>query len=425
MKKKKKPSFLTVYLSAVTCFILVCIVIYAVMAVMLNNYEAAAERKRIESAEQAAIDEREAEESRAAESERLKNEAENERLKNEADFKKRQSAVSAAAEAAVAAIKNAAFELSRTSPSVYLTSLVAKLNESGSSPLCPFCKDGISEYERSDSLTEYIDSQSGKYVLQSSKGLKAEITKGDIRFDITLKETYNDGYMPDYGIDAVKCSLRLNSYTVSAPDGAVVTVNGKTASGGSTGTPLKYADIPEVFAPPTVRNYDLDGFVYEPAVEASLDGRRLVCQKNGSSFDFEYPDDESGLYKEELSERILKLIFDHTDFIAGVYKFSQIKGNMHPGTKLYEALSGFDNRWYYTYDYIKNENAKISGVKAVSDRLVKATVSYDQTLYNSSGKRLRKVPMKFEVLIGTPAEPSIPSPDKSYPEWLLLSAENI
>ncbi|MBQ1847251.1 MAG: hypothetical protein II135_04515, partial [Clostridia bacterium] len=194
MKKKKKPSFLTVYLSAVTCFILVCIAIYVVMAVMLNNYEAAAERKRIESAEQAAIDEREAEESRAAESERLKNEAENERLKNEADFKKRQSAVSAAAEAAVAAIKNVAFELSRTSPSVYLTSLVAKLNESGSSPLCSLCKDGISEYERSGSLTEYIDSQSGKYVLKSSKALKAEITKGDIRFDITLKETYNDGY---------------------------------------------------------------------------------------------------------------------------------------------------------------------------------------------------------------------------------------
>jgi hypothetical protein len=248
-------------------------------------------------------------------------------------------------------------------------------------------------------------------------------------FDVTLKQTLKDGYIPEYGIDTVTCSLPLSSYTVTVPEGAELTVNGNKAAESPAEKAAGYEDVPDVFDPPRVSKYVLDGFLHEPKFAASLDGTELSYTKTDGAVAFTAPadKDKNELYKEELTGRIFKLIFDHTDFVAGIYKFSQIKGNLYPGTKLYTALSGFDNRWYYNYDYIQNENAKMTGFTVLSDRLVKATVSYDQALYDANGKRLRRIGMKFEVLIGAPSDPVVPNgadTEKSYASWLLISVEN-
>ena len=69
----------------------------------------------------------------------------------------------------------------------------------------------------------------------------------------------------------------------------------------------------------------------------------------------------------------------------------------------------------------------MTGFTVLSDRLVKATVSYDQMLYDADGKRLRRVGMRFEVLIGTASDPVIPNgadTEKTYASWLLISVEN-
>ena len=122
------------------------------------------------------------------------------------------------------------------------------------------------------------------------------------------------------------------------------------------------------------------------------------------------------------------MTFKYTDFIAGVFKFEEIRDGIYKNTKLYKTLSGFDNRWYYSFDHIENENAKISNITVMSDRLISARVSYDQMLYDENGKRLRKVSMKFDVIIGSASEPVVQDPDdadKLYSGWLLICAESV
>ena len=287
----------------------------------------------------------------------------------------------------------------------------------------------MSEYEKEGALTSYIDSLPGGYGCAKLSDLFAKITKGDISFDVTLAKTLKDGYIPEYGIDTVTCSLPLISYTAILPEGAELTVNGRPAAAPTPEKAAGYEDVPDVFDPPGVSKYELNGFLYEPKLAATMNGAELSYTKSDGAFTFTAPADidKNELYKKELTGRIFRLIFDHTDFVAGIYKFSQIKNNLYPGTKLYTALSGFDNRWYYNYDHIQNENAKMTGFTVLSDRLVKATVSYDQMLYDADGKRLRRVGMKFEVLIGTASDPVIPNgadTEKTYASWLLISVEN-
>ena len=439
MKAKKKPSFLMIYFTAVIVFLLLSTVFFVVMAVMLNNYEANAESKRIaahqasESARIAAEEARAAEEeSRAAESERIQRELESERAKAEKDFINRQNTVQNAAMSAAEEIKSAAKKLENSGSAAYVSALAARLDKEGSSVLTALCSGGLSAYEPEDAVAALYDGTPGKYNYEMTSELSARITKGSLYFEITLEKTLKDGYIPEYSLTGAECSVVYRSYTVTAPDGADVTVNGKAV----TETPRKEnaaaaKDVPAVFAPPRAAVYELNGFINAPTVSATLGGTALQCLVTDGAFEFPFPaaDKEiTDLYAAELSGRLLELTFKYTDFIAGVFKFDEIKDGIYKNAKLYKTLSGFDNRWYYTFDHIENENAKISNITVLSDRLVSARVSYDQMLYDENGKRLRKVSMKFDVITGCPSEPAVPDPDdadKLYPGWLLICVESV
>ena len=428
MKAKKRASFAKIYLMAVSAFIMLCVIVYIVLAVMLNRYEQKAGQKRLAEKQIAESAQAAEEESRIAESERIKQELEEERqakLRKEEDFNKRQNAAASAAEGAVSAIKNAAAKLSGVSAESFVRSLTETLNKDGSSLLSDMCGSAIGEYEKENALAAYADGLPGEYAYEMTSPLSAKIGKSGLYFEITLSETLKDGFLPEYSVKDASCRIKLRSYTVTVPAGAVLTVNGKTAKQTSPDEKTENVkDVPDAFNPPKIAVYALDGFINEPDISVSLDGKELICEKTGGSVYYREKDpysDKTELYSEELTERIISLTFDYTDFIAGIYKFSQVKKNFYPDTKLYTALSGFDNRWYYTYDHIVNEDVKVSGFTVLSDRLVTARVVYYQTLYDIDENRLRRLSMKFDVTVGCPTDVKMPDKNKNYSSWVLIA----
>ncbi|MBO4423140.1 MAG: hypothetical protein J5879_06850, partial [Clostridia bacterium] len=357
MKKKKKLSkFWKIYIFVITLIVLGSLIFFAILTDNLRKYE-------ITSSEARKAQEREAEISRQAESEaeesKLLNEKNKSEMQGEAAVESRASLLELISEAEQNGLEHVSVSLNST-PDKVMDALISELNKKGISYLFDILSYNTGKYEKTSSVRKYIDGLPGEYSYKGAGDALYTVSKGDFNINVTLKENGvdNEGHKT-YALSSANVTLPLSSYKIEAPENAEITVNeiklNETPSLTSTGLP---DSVPSGFGVQSTASYTLDGFIYRPDVKAQMDGEDCVLLQYEDRFVFKTPSEQ--LLKTELNDRICELCFAYSDFVAGAFKFDEMKPYVYKNTELYKRLAEFDNRWYYNYDHIRNENANIT-----------------------------------------------------------------
>lgn len=397
---KKIPKFWKIYIFSVAAVVLLSCIFLLVLSGNLKNYERTAQR--------------EAAAKRAAEAEhRLQLRDEAERLSGAGIEKRRDLilAVVKAADCASAQISDAV----NSSPERIMDAVISSLNEHGIAAVSEYVKCDTGKYEDPNAVFRYIDGLPGAFSYETLSRLEYLLKKSDVEAKITLDENKSE---KSFKISSVSVTLPLVSHKVSAPEGARITVNGKDADEQPEYEKQSFADsIPSSFSVPEIALYEFDGFVYRPQIKAYLNGKECSAENYENKTVFTSPADDR--YKTELFDRICELSFAYSDFVAGAFKFEEMKPFLYSGTKLYRNLSSFDNRWYYEFHHIVNENPRITDYAVIDDNLISAHIEFNQSLRSEKDKTYRDVKIKLTVYIGCDKVPT--GEDKS--AWLLVHVE--
>ncbi|MBO4423627.1 MAG: hypothetical protein J5879_09320 [Clostridia bacterium] len=412
---KKLPVFWKIYIFAVTVIALLCCAVLSGAALFLQNYEEKAEAERQTKAREAEISARIESES-LAESVFVKRNGEE--LEGAKILTKRNALLGAMAEAEDAAAIHVSLSLDST-PERVMDALVALLDEKGVEAIGDKLKTNIGPYETQSAACSYINNMIGKYSYEKQSELSYALKKVGLTARVTLAVTgENDDGHKTYAVREVQVDLPLTGCVIETPENAELFVNGIKAKETPELTPVPVSDvIPDTFYVPSTARYEIGGFIRQPELKAYTDGLECVVVRYPSRTVFLTPSNDK--YKTELFDRICKLSFAYSDFVAGVFDFSVLKPYLYPGTRLYKDLSTFDNRWYYNYDHIVNENPSVSNVTVLSEQLVYADISYNQALCGEDGKVNHRVKIKLRVYLGCDERPS--GTDTSV--WRLVAVE--
>jgi len=406
--------FWKIYIFVITLFIIACCVFFLIFSLNLRQYERTAAQQRLEREREAAALRAEEDE---AEAQRRFDEKNEKELSAAAALAKREQLLNVLQSAEKTALEHVSVSLD-SSPEKVMDALMAELKKKGGCCLSGVLKVTIGKYEDMSSVYKYIDTTAGEYSYEKSSELLYKIKKGTLTLDANLTEGAADGYgHKTYSLASVSLSLPLCSYRTEAPEGAVITVNGKTV----TETPsIKKQEVsksvPSSFDVPSVATYSFEGFIYRPQITATLDEMACIKVDYEDKVVFKSPYDRKD--KTELYDRICICAFSYSDFVAGEFEFGTLKPYLYPNTALYRGLESFDNRWYYSYTSIDNANAEITDFTVISERLIFLHLEYDQLLYDKD-RVYKKVPIKLDIYLGCPK--SAPNEDPS--SWLLVSVE--
>ena len=397
---KKISKFWLIYVICVAVILVLICAVLVYLSSYLKKYEIKAQRE-------AAV-------KRAAEAQHLlevKDEAERQ---SGAEIAKRKNlilTVQNAADVASACISEAV----SSSPERVMDAVVASLNEHGISAVSEFVRCDTGKYEDGGAVFKYIDGLPGAFSYETVSKLEYTLKKGGLDMAVSLKEEQSER---SYGISVISVSLPLVSHKVSAPEGARITVNGRDADEQPEYRKQSYADsIPSSFTVPQIALYEFDGFVYRPEIKAYVNGKECSAVNYEDKTVFTAPSDST--YLAELSERICELSFAYSDFVAGAFKFEEMKPFLYSGTKLYRNLSSFDTRWYYEFHHIVNENPKITDFTVISKNLISANIEFNQSLRSEKDKTYNDIKIKLTVYLGCDKVPT--GEDKS--AWLLVYVE--
>ena len=411
MKKSKKkiPAFWKVYIFTVTAIVLLSGVFFIFLRGYLRGYEETASAERAAQSAEAA----------AREKEREENEAK--RIFEERDSAEREAAGLLSRRAAVLdAVKTASdagYGIAELSLGVTAAQtaerFAAELASKGASAFSDIINCPVGKYELKENVYKYLDSLEGGYVLSRTGDLTFSVTRGDVTGTLTLTEQRDEKGHRTYSAGKVDLSIPLSTYKLQAPENAAVTANGIKIDDKPRLTPVTVPSfVPKSFNVPAAAEYELGGFIYRPALSAQVDG--VDCRV------IRYPDEtvfltpSSGTYENELHDTLFKLCGKYSDFVAGVFNFSTLKQYLWSGTKLYDTLSTFDNRWYYNYDHIGNGNEKITDFVVYSEDLVSFHIEYTQYLYAADNSIRFRISIKIDVFAGR---------DASNGKWYLINVE--
>ena len=396
---KKLPKFWNIYIITVLVIILLSCVFMIVLSVNLRNYEKTAQ-------EQAAA-------KRTFESLKISEEKDEAERQSGYELSKRNDLISAVKNASDLAEDHisAAFG---SSPEHIMDAMIASLHEKGVSVLSNYLSVEIGKYEDQSSVSKYIDALPGTYSYEMISRLECLLKKGSLE----AKVTFVKGADEEYGISSVSVSLPLSSYKVTVPEGARLTVNGKEADEQPTLEKQSFADmIPSSFSLPMIAVYEFDGFIYKPEFKAYKNNKE--CEATETADTTVFTEVSDGKYKSELFDRICELSFAYSDFVAGAFKFNEMSPYLYSGTKLYKNLSSFDNRWYYEFHHIVNENPKITNFTVLSKNLVSAHIEFNQSLRSEKDRTYNDIKIALTVYVGCDRVPT--GEDKS--AWLLVNVE--
>ncbi|MBQ7700301.1 MAG: hypothetical protein IJT49_08180 [Clostridia bacterium] len=396
---KKLPKFWNIYIITVLVIILLSCVFMIVLSVNLRNYEKTAQA-------QAAA----------------KRESESARLLEEKDEAERRSGYGLSKRGAlISAVKNAS-DLAEdhmsaavdSSPERIMDATVASLNEKGISVLSGYLVCETGKYEDPASVSKYIDSLTGTYSYEMVSRFECTLKKGSLDAKVAFVKGEDDMF----SISSVNVSLPLSSYKVTAPEGARLTVNGADVTEQPALEKQSFADmIPSSFSVPLIAVYEFDGFIYKPEIKAYKNDKECEAAETADTTVFTEVSD--GKYKSELFDRVCELSFAYSDFVAGAFKFNEMSPYLYPGTKLYRNLSSFDNRWYYEFHHIVNENPKITNFTVLSKNLVSAHIEFNQSLRSEKDRTYNDIKIALTVYVGCDRVPT--GEDKS--AWLLVNVE--
>ena len=412
---RKISKFWKVYIFAVTVAVILSVGLLLAMTAYLKGYEVNAAEKRKAEAREAEISRAYESESEAARLAEEKNMAE---LEVGSDILMLDNMKDAVSAAAAAAEKHVILSVD-SSPERVMETLIASLRHNGIRSLEDVLVCSTGKYESRSSVIRYLDGLPGEYSYEKLSELEYRLRKDEKIADIKLsvQNIREDGHKV-YGVASAEAEIPLFRIVVEAPEGAVITANGKTVDDAPELTVRAVPDyVPKKFKVPSVARYELRGFIYEPELEAVYGGSECVKIRYEDKISFLTP--SSDIYKTELNEKIFTLCFAYSDFVAGARDFNSIKPVLYPGTKLYDGLSGFDNRWYYNFDHITNADARISYFTVWSENLVSAHVEYTQELRSETDRVNFRIKIPLDVYIG--CDDASKGKDA---DWRLISVES-
>ena len=407
---KKLPLFWKIYIFAVTVVILLICGFFVILSINLRKYEQTAEEDR----RTRRLEAEAAEQSRALSEELREYEERDSAELAEATLPSRLAELIGAASSAHSAGRTFVSSSLDSTPEKIMDALVYELDKNGISAVRGVLSYTVGKYESEDSVISYIDSMEGRYAYEKTDELNYRLKKGAFAAAVELSSSRREDGRKTYALKKVSPVLPLITFRFQAPENAVVTLNGKPVTETPVMTRIETPDfVPASLSVPDCADYEITGLLSRPAVTALIDGRDCVRVNYPDKTVFLTPSADE--YGETILPYLSELSFSYSDFVAGVFKFAEMKKYLWSKTKLYDTLASFDNRWYYNYDHIRNLDVKVTDLTVWSEQLVSAHIEYTQTLYDEKDKVRFRFPIKLDVFIGQTAGET--------PRWLLVNVE--
>lgn len=282
----------------------------------------------------------------------------------------------------------AAYEQSQ--PEVAADALIKQINRDKSAFFDKLSVN-LNEFEEADAAKSYFKELVKGKITYSRNGKESNetVTVYDLKADgkkiasATVKVSDNElGYgFCKYEVSDVKFGeVPTASYSVTAPNTAVVMCNGKVLSPKYiTETGLVYEDTKNFgsFAEnfPYNVTYSVEGFIAEPLFTAKDIFGNELTQTNGK-FTLEKTKNE------ELSELALEFAKSYSRYIMDDGKLYTVAGFLAPNTKIYENLASYNNYWcrtHYGYDFL---DVNVEDPLFYNEYAAVVHLTYDHVLYN-------------------------------------------
>ena len=200
------------------------------------------------------------------------------------------------------------------------------------------------------------------------------------------------------GWKAAPALTALPDYTVSAPTGVTVSVNGFALDpADGTDSPAEgFADMED--AAPRVVSWTVSGLYAAPAVTAEQDGAACPVTRDDARHTAVagMPEDEAG--KAEASQFLETAAKQYAQFISEDVSFSQLAKLLYPDTALYKGLRGYYVGWYVTHTGVRFDDLKVENVAAVSPDAWTGDVSFTFVV-TKPGLEDRKYPSRYHMAV--------------------------
>lgn len=252
-----------------------------------------------------------------------------------------------------------------------------------------------------DSFAKYVDEafDSGKsYAKASYRKASAENEDGSVVYSVyngenrvckvTVKKTdeMNSFDMNYYRVVAVEFTA-LENITVTVPNEAVLTVNGKIVdkSNGEEKTVTEYFGGIDQAKCPKIRSYVLSGYVLYPEI-AVTDADGVVCTSlEGNEYDLRFVRSIDQSATDEYTELTTIASKSYAGYVTcNVSKYTLL-GHILKGTTFYKEMQEYENKWY-GYNRMSYENVKVFNINEFDGEHFTAEITMTQKVSRATGK---------------------------------------
>ena len=266
----------------------------------------------------------------------------------------------------------------------------------------------ISSYETEQVVHQYISSllPGGWEQIEAVKKSQThyDIVAGSRRLaSLSLKRFPQQGqyHFDRWEVDSLSFSFSPSiNYTVTAPDGIEVLLNGRPLSADlivdNAVEPPRFGNLPQDLLPALPVQYKLPGLLAEPSVTASSPwGGNCQIEKHGNSISvLVVPDD---LITQPLSLLVERAAKAYANYITNDAQLEDVLPYFLPGTDFYTHIRQFYNGWYNEHDSYSFSNVNISEWSALDLGHLSCTISFDYSI--TMGRRTFDYPSRYTVYL--------------------------
>ena len=188
----------------------------------------------------------------------------------------------------------------------------------------------------------------------------------------------------------------LPDYTVTAPAGVEVSVNGVPLTGGEDSPAAGFEDMGD--AAPRVMRWTVSGLYDAPQVTATSSGAEcpVVRDDEKHTVTAGLPVDEAG--QAEASQFLETAAKQYAQFISEDVSFTQLARILYPDTSLYKGLKGYYVGWYVNHTGVRFDDLKIQNVVAAGPDAWTGDVSFTFVV-TKPGLEDRKYPSRYHMAV--------------------------
>ena len=165
----------------------------------------------------------------------------------------------------------------------------------------------------------------------------------------------------------------LPTYTIIAPPGATVLVNGEALSPDDAVERRELevellAELPQNMPKPELLTYKVDGFLSTPELTATApDGVECVVTYNDDESAMEVTLVAADELREQIAARLEIVAKAYVRYITGAEYFGTLSSYMLPGTDFHTRMRTFDHQWYAHYQFRSFKEVQVADIEYYSD----------------------------------------------------------